>query len=136
MPPQQGSYDSPRPRFEKKPSRNFIVLEESRAKLYRRVAAVEYINLVGPKTMEINSKFYTSDQRCAYHSNCVGHDAEDCIHLKPKIQDLIDEELVSLQPVAPNVNTNPLPNHGGGNDCIIESDYDLVWNESDSSNRS
>ncbi|XP_015060443.1 uncharacterized protein LOC107006392 [Solanum pennellii] len=32
-PPQQGSYDPPRPKFEKRPSRNFTVLAESRTKL-------------------------------------------------------------------------------------------------------
>ena len=32
--------------------------------------------------------------------------------------------MVSLQPAAPNVNTNPLPNHGGGNINMIETDED------------
>ena len=74
--------------------------------------------------MDINSKFYRPDQRCAYHSNSVGHDTEDCINLKHKIQDLIDQEVVSLQPAVPNVNTNPLPNHGGDNLNMIETDED------------
>ena len=62
--------------------------------------------------------------RCAYHSNSVGHDTEDCINLKHKIQDLIDQEVVSLQATTPNVNTNPLPNHGGSNVNMIETDED------------
>ena len=57
-------------------------------------------------------------------SNSVGHDTEDCINLKHKIQDLIDQEVVSLQPAAPNININPLPNHGGGNINMIEIDED------------
>ena len=79
---------------------------------------------VGPKPVDVNSRFYKPEQRCAYHSNSVGHDTEYCINLKHKIQDLIDQEVVSLQPVAPNVNTNPLPNHRGGNINMIETDED------------
>ena len=79
---------------------------------------------MGPKPGDVNSKFYRPDQRCAYHSNRVGHDTEDCINLKHKIQDLIDQEVVSLQPAVPNVNTNPLPNHGGDNLNMIETDED------------
>ncbi|XP_069154398.1 uncharacterized protein [Solanum lycopersicum] len=123
-PPQQSGYDSPRPRFEKRPSRKFTTLAESRTKLFERLVADGYIHPVGPKPMDVNSKFYRPDQRCAYHSNSVGHDTEDCINLKHKIQDLIDQEVVSLQPAAPNVNTNPLPNHGGGNLNMIETDED------------
>ncbi|XP_010327350.1 uncharacterized protein [Solanum lycopersicum] len=123
-PPQQGGYDPPRPRSEKKPSRSFTVLAESRTKLFERLSAAGYIHPVGPKLVDVNSRFYRPEQRCAYHSNSVGHDTEDCINLKHKIQDLIDQEVVSLQPAAPNVNKNPLPNHGGGNINMIETDED------------
>nr|XP_010312387.1 uncharacterized protein LOC104644419 [Solanum lycopersicum] len=125
-PPRQSGYDNSRPRFEKRPSRNFTTLAESRTKLFERLAADGYIHLVGPKPGDVNSKFYGPDQRCAYHSNSVGHDTEDCINLKHKIQDLIDQEVVSLQPAVPNVNTNPLPNHGGDNLNMIETDEDGV----------
>ncbi|XP_069143545.1 uncharacterized protein [Solanum lycopersicum] len=123
-PPQQGGYDPPRPRSEKKPSRSFTVLAESRTKLFERLSAARYIHPVGSKPVDVNSRFYRPEQRCAYHSNSVGHDKEDCINLKHKIQDLIDQEVVSLQPAVPNVNTNPLPNHGGGNANMIEIDED------------
>ncbi|XP_069146122.1 uncharacterized protein [Solanum lycopersicum] len=116
-------YDPPRPR-EKKPSRSFTALAESRTKLFKRLSAARYIHLMGPKPVDVNSGFYRLEQRCAYHSNSVGHDTEDCINLKHKIQDLIDQEVVSLQPAAPNVNTNPLQNHGGGNINMIEIDKD------------
>ncbi|XP_069150856.1 uncharacterized protein [Solanum lycopersicum] len=123
-PPQQSGYDSSHPRFEKKPSRNFTALAERRTKLFKRLSAAGYIHPVGPKPVDVNSRFYKPEQRCAYHSNSVGHDTEYCINLKHKIQDLIDQEVVSLQPVAPNVNTNPLPNHRGGNINMIETDED------------
>ncbi|XP_069152059.1 uncharacterized protein [Solanum lycopersicum] len=109
-PPQQNGYDPSRPRLEKKPSRNFTALAESQTKLFERLSAAGYIHPVGPKPVDVNSN--------------VGHDIEDSINLKHKIQDLIDQEVVSLQPTVLNVNTNLLPNHGGGNINMIETDED------------
>lgn len=73
--------------------------------------------------MDTSSKFYKPNQRCAYHSKSVGHDTKDIINLKHKIQDPIDQEMVSLQIVAPNVNTNPLSNH----ECINMIETDDEW---------
>ncbi|KAK4731886.1 hypothetical protein R3W88_024874 [Solanum pinnatisectum] len=114
----------PCPKFEKKPARIFTPLVESRTKLLERLNAAGYIHPVGPKPVDTSSKFYRPDQRCAYHSNNIGHDTEDCINLKHKIQDLIDQKVVSLQTVAPNVNSNPLPNHRGVTINMIETDDD------------
>ena len=83
-----------------------------------------YIHLVGPKPVDTSSKFYRLEQRCAYHFKSAGHDTEDCINLKHRIQNLIDQEVVSLQTAAPNFNTNPLPNHGGVNMNMINTDDD------------
>ncbi|XP_069145569.1 uncharacterized protein [Solanum lycopersicum] len=123
-PPQQSGYDPSRPRFEKNPSRSFTALVESRTKLIERLSAAGYIHPVVSKPVGVNSKFYRPEQRCAYHSNSVGHDTEGCINLKHKILELIDQEVVSLHPAAPNVNMNPLPNHGGGNINMIETNED------------
>ncbi|TMX02855.1 hypothetical protein EJD97_019501 [Solanum chilense] len=79
---------------------------------------------VRPKLVDTSKKFYRPDQRCVNHSNSVGHDTEECINVEHKIQDLIDQEVVSLQVVAPNVNTNPFPYHGGVNFNMIETDDD------------
>jgi len=122
-PPQQGNYDPPRPRCEGY-SRNFSTLTESRNKQYERLAAAGYLYPVGPKPVDVNSKFYKPDQRCAYHSNSVGNVTEDCINLKYKIKDLIDQEIVSLQPAVPNFTTNLLRNYGGSSVNMIEIDED------------
>uniref|UniRef100_M1C2V0 G-patch domain-containing protein n=1 Tax=Solanum tuberosum TaxID=4113 RepID=M1C2V0_SOLTU len=53
-----------------------------------------YIHPVGPKPVDTSSKFYRPDQKCAYHSNSVGHDTEDCINLKHNIQDLNDQNVL------------------------------------------
>lgn len=83
-----------------------------------------YIHSVGPKSVDTSSKLYTPDQMCEYHSNSFGHDTEDCINLKHKIQDLIDQDVVSLQIDTHIVNTNPLLNHGGININMIDTDDD------------
>ncbi|XP_069145685.1 uncharacterized protein [Solanum lycopersicum] len=122
-PPQQSGYDPSRPRFEKKPSRSFTALAESRTKLFERLSAAGYIHPVGPKPVDVNSRFYRPKQRCAYHSNTVGHDTEDCINLKNKIQDLIDQEGLSSACGAKRQHES-VPNHGGGNINMIETDED------------
>ncbi|KAK4722115.1 hypothetical protein R3W88_012348 [Solanum pinnatisectum] len=68
---------------------------------------------IRPKPVDTSSKFYRVDQRCEYHSNSVGHDTEDCVNLKHKIQDLIDQRVVTLQTTTPSVNNNPMSNYGG-----------------------
>ena len=79
---------------------------------------------MGPKPVGTSSWFYRSDQKYAYHSNRIGHDNEDYINLKQKIQDLIYQNMVSFRTAAPNVNNNPLPNHGGININMIETGDD------------
>ncbi|KAK4733373.1 hypothetical protein R3W88_007634 [Solanum pinnatisectum] len=55
-PPQQGNYDHPCPRFEKKPTRIFTPLIESRTKLFERLNTAGYIHPVGPKPVDTSSK--------------------------------------------------------------------------------
>ncbi|XP_050916578.1 uncharacterized protein LOC127131705 [Lathyrus oleraceus] len=49
---------------------------------------------------------------CAYHAKFIGHSTEDCWTLKYKVQDFINQEILSFSEEKPNVNMNPLPNHG------------------------
>uniref|UniRef100_M1DGW6 Gag-pro n=1 Tax=Solanum tuberosum TaxID=4113 RepID=M1DGW6_SOLTU len=122
FPQHGGQYDPPRSRFEKKPARKFTPLIESRTKLFERLTAADFIHLVGPKPVDTSSKFYRADRRCAYHSNSVGHDTEDCINLKHKIQDLIDQRVVTLQTATPSVNSNPPLNYGKATINMIETE--------------
>ena len=50
---------------------------------------------------------------CAYHAGFIGHSTEDCWALKYKIQDLINQDILTFYEEIPNVNKNPLPNHIG-----------------------
>ncbi|XP_050883676.1 uncharacterized protein LOC127086894 [Lathyrus oleraceus] len=50
---------------------------------------------------------------CAYHTGYIEHSTKDCWTLKKRIQELIDQEILSFSEEKPNVKTNSLPNHDG-----------------------
>ncbi|XP_050899608.1 uncharacterized protein LOC127106344 [Lathyrus oleraceus] len=50
---------------------------------------------------------------CAYRARFIGHSTENCWALKCKIQDLINQNILTFSEENPNVKINPLPNHSG-----------------------
>lgn len=98
---------------------------ESRTQLFERLKSAGLIQIIDPKNINVNSKLYRPDLHCAYHSGGVGHITEDCINLKHKIQDLIDEKIVTFQTTTLNVNSNPMPHHGGVTINMVEVKEDL-----------
>lgn len=50
---------------------------------------------------------------CAFHARYIGHSTEDCMIFKNKVQELIDQKLMSFSEEQPNVKTNLLPVHNG-----------------------
>jgi len=56
--------------------------------------------------------WYRPDQTCAFHQGGRGHNIENCYGLKNAVQRLIDGKRIFFTDSAPNVQTNPLPNHG------------------------
>ncbi|CAK8560703.1 unnamed protein product [Lathyrus sativus] len=84
------------------------------------------LNLVELRTLappDPNSlpRNYDSNARCAFHSNAPGHSTEKCRALHMKVQDLVDSKALNFAP-PPNVNKNPMPNHGGPRINAIEED--------------
>jgi len=67
-------------------------------------------------------KWYDPNATCTYHGNTPGHSIEKCLALKYRVQHLIDAGWLTFQEDRPNVKTNPLANHGGGEVNAIESD--------------
>ncbi|XP_055803406.1 uncharacterized protein LOC129872442 [Solanum dulcamara] len=124
--PPQNNYNFPRPNLENKSSRVFSLLIETRTQLFERLKAAGMIQTIDPENINVNSKLYKPDLYYAYHSGGAGHITEDCINLKHKIQDLIDQKVVTLQTAGPNVNNNPPSNHGGVTINMIEIGKD--WN--------
>ncbi|XP_058740943.1 uncharacterized protein LOC131613274, partial [Vicia villosa] len=57
--------------------------------------------------------WYKAEVSCPYHQGAPGHDLEHCIALKYEVQRLVRSNLLSFRNLNPNVQANPLPNHGG-----------------------
>src|ERR1044072_5035574 len=57
--------------------------------------------------------WYKADVSCAFHQGAPGHDLEHYIALKAEVQRLVRANLLSFRNTNPNVQVNPLPNHGG-----------------------
>ena len=59
-------------------------------------------------------RWHNENASCEYHSGNRGHSLEDCTALKWRVSEFIKKgELTFEDEDIPNVNGNPLPNHGG-----------------------
>jgi hypothetical protein len=56
--------------------------------------------------------WYRTDLTCDFHQGAPGHDVEHCYALKKEVQNLVRANLLSFRDSNPNVQVNPLPNHG------------------------
>lgn len=65
---------------------------------------------------------------CAYHAGFMGNSIENYWALKCKIQDLINQNILTFFEEKSNVKTNPLPNHSGAlvNAVIEEVNVEVV----------
>ena len=71
-------------------------------------------------------RWYNENATCDYHSRNKGHSLEDCTALKWRISEFIKKgELKFEDENIPNVNGNPLPNHGGPKVNAVEDNQDL-----------
>ncbi|GKV13696.1 hypothetical protein SLEP1_g24682 [Rubroshorea leprosula] len=72
--------------------------------------------------------WYNPQARCEYHSGGVGHDLENCLALKHRVQDLIDAKELQIaseqKVVGPNITKNPLPTHDSSTVNMIEKDFE------------
>lgn len=51
---------------------------------------------------------YDKNARCEYHADSQGHTVENCIALKHKVQDLINDKQLNFEGGIPLVNNHPL----------------------------
>jgi len=72
--------------------------------------------------------WYKPDLTCEYHAGIVGHNIESCNAFKNKLLQLIKAGWITFDD-APNVNSNPLPNHatssGGVNAIGVEGKKEI-----------
>lgn len=67
---------------------------------------------IPPTTFPYHAK-HNPNASCAYHVRHIGHSIEDCWRLKSRVQELIDQDVLSFSEAGPNVRNNPLPHHSG-----------------------
>ena len=71
-------------------------------------------------------RWYNDNASCEYHSGNRGHSLEDCTTLKWRVSEFIKKgELTFEDEDIPNVNRNPLPNHGGHKVNAVDDSQDL-----------
>ncbi|XP_027170334.1 uncharacterized protein LOC113770147 [Coffea eugenioides] len=99
------------------------IVNVSALKLQLDLKAVGKIGTVPPKLYSKGiPPSYDAQAICAYHSGSPGHITGNCWILKYKIQDMIDSGDILLKrkgEQGPNVNKNPLPEHGSTVGVII-----------------
>ncbi|XP_059289021.1 uncharacterized protein LOC132042521 [Lycium ferocissimum] len=127
--PQNHPQNTPRPRpnFERKPTKTYTPLAEPLAQLYERLRTAGILQPIQGRVPNPLPGWYDGTKHCAYHSGVAGHDTENCLTLKDKIEALIKEGVIQLKGAPPNINNNPLPNHGDANVNMItiDEDYNL-----------
>ncbi|XP_050918887.1 uncharacterized protein LOC127136366 [Lathyrus oleraceus] len=81
-----------------------------------------------PTTSPPFNRSHNPNATCAFHAGHIGHSTEDCWALKKRIQELIDQEILSFSKEKTNMKTNPLPNHGGAtiNIMIEEENAEFI----------
>jgi len=72
------------------------------------------------KTYHSQFLIFQADQICDYHLGAAEHNTKNCINLKYKIQDLIDQKIITLPSPIPNVTNNTLPKHEGASVNLIK----------------
>ncbi|XP_039686891.1 uncharacterized protein [Medicago truncatula] len=73
-----------------------------------------------PPIPEKLPSWYRLDQTCDFHEGGRGHNIETCYAFKSTVQRLINDGKITFTDSAPNVQTNPLPNHGAATVNMIE----------------
>ncbi|XP_050919158.1 uncharacterized protein LOC127136663 [Lathyrus oleraceus] len=76
-----------------------------------------------PPMPKPHKPWYDENAICAFHANSDGHTTENCKVFKLRVQELIDQKILSFADV-PNVGNNPLPKHDSSGVNAIESSTD------------
>ncbi|XP_031387171.1 altered inheritance of mitochondria protein 3-like [Punica granatum] len=101
---QQGGAAQPRPR------RQYPALPVPLSHIYRQIR--DKIGTIAPGP-SFDPTIQDQSKQCEYHQGAPGHTLDTCWRLRESIQEMIDaKELVFNAVRLPNVQANPLPDHG------------------------
>ncbi|XP_058751472.1 uncharacterized protein LOC131624533 [Vicia villosa] len=85
------------------------------------------VQLRDPPPPPANPPFwYKVDARCAFHKNASGHTVENCYPLMSEVHKLVRNNMLTFKDVNPNVQNNPLPNHGTVNAIHTQFGYEYL----------
>ncbi|XP_019447261.1 PREDICTED: uncharacterized protein LOC109350485 [Lupinus angustifolius] len=90
------------------------------AEIFAYLMAGGFITLIVGKIPDSPGPWFNPNVTCAYHSGIVGHSIEHCRALKYKVQQLINTKQLVFEENIPDVDRNPLPNHGSQGVNAIE----------------
>ncbi|PKI64499.1 hypothetical protein CRG98_015062 [Punica granatum] len=100
----QGGGAQPRPR------RQYPTLPVPLSHIYRQIRDKVSTTAPGPS---FDPTIQDQSKQCEYHRGAPGHTLDNCWKLRERIQEMIDaKELVFNAVRSPNVQANPLPDHG------------------------
>lgn len=106
QPPPQQNYQQPRRNNNNQVrARVFNPIPISYSQLLRHLLQLKLVTLRNlpppPDKLPAN---YNANSRCEFHSGGIGHDVENCVALKYKVQELIDSKAIQFTPDSgPNV---------------------------------
>ncbi|PKI56708.1 hypothetical protein CRG98_022900 [Punica granatum] len=106
LPPQaqQGGTAQPRPR------RQYPALPIPLSHIYRQIR--DKIGIIAPG-LSFDPTIQDQSKQCEYHQGAPGHTLDTCWRLRERIQEMIDAKGLVFNAVKPpNVQANPLPDHG------------------------
>ncbi|PKI69393.1 hypothetical protein CRG98_010191 [Punica granatum] len=97
----------------------FTPLPTPLSHIYRQILAGDMIRptVPGPSFVPANQD---QSLHCEYHSSALGHTTDNCWKLREEVQKLINDKKISFNAIrAPNVQANPLPDHGSSSGPTI-----------------
>ncbi|PKI71427.1 hypothetical protein CRG98_008178 [Punica granatum] len=100
------------------------------AHIYQQLRASNKIGTIAPGP-NFDPTIQDRSKQCEYHRGALGHTLNNCWKLRERIQEMIDAKELTFNAVrSPNVQANPLPDHGPTQGpsinmigiCVLEED--------------
>lgn len=88
----------------RKPPKLFTLLKKSQTQVYETLKIIGMLHPIKERPLNLLNKFYWADHKWAYHLEVIRHDMENCLTLKHKIQDMLDNKLIIIDEAYPNDN--------------------------------
>ncbi|PKI49897.1 hypothetical protein CRG98_029709 [Punica granatum] len=109
VPPPQGQLGGA---VQSRPRRQYPSLPVPLSHIYQQLRASNKIGTIAPGP-NFDPTIQDRSKQCEYHRGALGHTLNNCWKLRERIQEMIDAKELTFNAVrSPNVQANPLPNHG------------------------